>query len=251
MIRRQDVTTKNNVRQFDTDVRQTGSYAYTAERLSARLANIRISDCIARSYDFSGRRVLDLGCGDGTYSLEFPALGATEVVGVDPAIAAIDAASSKAQMMGLDSMVKFKVGNIYALESYLADNFDCVVLRGVLHHLSDPARAISGLAAFEGTIVVLEPNGMNPVVKLLEKYSRYHIDHEERSFTAALVRNWLTAAGFRVQFCKVFNLVPFFCPNWMVKVLRIVEPVIERLPLVRDIACGQNIIVAYKNGQSP
>jgi 2-polyprenyl-3-methyl-5-hydroxy-6-metoxy-1,4-benzoquinol methylase len=245
----QEVTTKNNVSQFDSDVRKTGSYAYTAERLSARLANLRISDCIARSYNFSGKTVLDLGCGDGAYTLEFPALGVKQVVGVDPAVAAIEAASAKAQKLGLDAMVKFYVGNIYELESFLADNiYDCIVLRGVLHHLSDPARAISGLATFNGTIIVLEPNGINPVLKLLEKYSRYHIAHEERSFTAALIRSWLTATGFNVHFSKVFNLVPFFCPDWMVKVLRIVEPLIERLPLIRDIACGQNIIVAHKIG---
>jgi 2-polyprenyl-3-methyl-5-hydroxy-6-metoxy-1,4-benzoquinol methylase len=101
--------------------------------------------------------------------------------------------------LGLDATVKFEVGNIYALESFIADKrFDCIVLRGVLHHLPDPARAIAGLAAFGGTIIVLEPNGNNPVLKLLEKYSRYHIEHEERSFTPALIRSWLVAAGFRV-----------------------------------------------------
>jgi 2-polyprenyl-3-methyl-5-hydroxy-6-metoxy-1,4-benzoquinol methylase len=44
--------------------------AYTAES-SAQLANARISQSIAESYDFSGKRILDLGCGDGTYTLEF------------------------------------------------------------------------------------------------------------------------------------------------------------------------------------
>lgn len=247
MTQEQDITIKKNVSQFDEDVRQTASYAYTTERLSARLANSRISKCIATSFDFTGKTVLDLGCGDGTYTLEFPALGVKEVVGVDPAAVAIEAANAKAHKLGIDPTAKFEVGNIYALESYLADNrFDCIVLRGVLHHLPDPARAIAGLAGFSGTIVVLEPNGSNPVLKLLEKYSRYHIEHEERSFTPALIRSWLTAAGFQVYSSKVLNLVPMFCPGWMAKMLRVVEPIVECLPLVRDIACGQSIIVANK-----
>lgn len=247
MIQDHDITVKKNVSQFNEDVQQTGSYAYTVERLSASLVNTRFSECIAKAFDFAGRTVLDLGCGDGTYTLEFPRLGVKEVLGVDPAGVAIEAANAKARKLGLDATVKFEVGNIYALEPYITGNrFDCIVLRGVLHHLPDPARAIAGLATFGGTIVVLEPNGNNPVLKLLEKYSRYHIMHEERSFAPVLIHSWLTAAGFRVCSSKVFNLVPMFCPDRMAKVLRIVGPIVERLPLVRDVACGQSIIVAQR-----
>lgn len=247
MIQEKDITVKKNVSQFDEDVRQKGSYAYTIDRLSARIVNTRFSECIANSYDFSGKTVLDLGCGDGTYTLEFPALGVKEVVGVDPASEAIEAAKAKALKLGLDVTVKFKIGNIYSLEPFLLYNrFDCIVLRGVLHHLPDPARAISGLANFDGTIVVLEPNGNNPVLKLLEKFSHYHILHEERSFTPVLIYSWLTAAGFRIYSSKMLNLVPMFCPDWMAKALNFVGPMIERLPLVRDVICGQSIIVARK-----
>ncbi|MEH6627070.1 MAG: class I SAM-dependent methyltransferase [Motiliproteus sp.] len=242
-----DVTTKKNVSQFDEDVRNTGSYAYTAERLSARFANTCISDSISQAYDFSGKTVLDLGCGDGAYTLEFPSLGVKEVVGVDPASVAIEAANATAQKLGLETAVKFEVGNIYALESYLADDrFDCIVLRGVLHHLPDPARAIACLASFGGTIVILEPNGNNPVLKLLEKYSRYHIEHEERSFTPGVIRSWLETAEFSVSSSKLINLVPMFCPDWMAKVLRVVGPIVEAFPLVRNISCGQIVIVARK-----
>lgn len=247
MIKEQDVIIKKNVSQFDDDVRQTGSYAYTAERLSARIANSRFSECIAKSFDFKGKAVLDLGCGDGTYTLEFSALGVNEILGVDPAGVAIEAANVKARERGLDATVKFEIGNIYALEHYLADKrFDCIVLRGVLHHLPDPVRAINSLARFGGTIVVLEPNGNNPVLKLLEKYSRYHIEHEERSFSPSTIQSWLTAAGFQVCSNKVFNLVPMFCPDWMATVLQAIGPTIERIPLLRDIACGQSIIVARR-----
>ena len=242
-----DVTTKENVSKFNEDVRQTGSYAYTSERLSARFANGRISKCIGDSFDFKDKTVLDLGCGDGTYTLEFVSFGVKKAVGIDPARVAVESANGKSRKLGLDATVKFEVGNIYALQSYLADNhFDCIVLRGVLHHLPDPARAISGLGNFTGTVIVLEPNGNNPLLKILEKFSRYHIDHEERSFSPSLIRSWLTDTGLHVHSCKVLNLVPFFCPNWMAKGLRIIEPIVEALPLVRVMACGQSIIVAQR-----
>jgi 2-polyprenyl-3-methyl-5-hydroxy-6-metoxy-1,4-benzoquinol methylase len=238
---------KRNVRRFDEDVREQGAYTYTGDRLSARLANSRISRSIAESFDFRGASVLDLGCGDGAYTVEFAALGVREVVGLDPAAVAIDAARTRAQALGVADTVRFEVGNIYDLDEHLASGrFDCIVIRGVLHHLPDPARALAGLAAFEGTMVILEPNGNNPVLKLLERFSRYHIDHEERSFRPALICNWITAAGLSVRSCSMLNLVPFFCPDSIAKVLRAVEPIVERVPLLRDIACGQSIIVARR-----
>lgn len=238
---------KKNVQRFDEDVRDSGSYAYTGDRLSARLANERISRSIAGAFDFRDARVLDLGCGDGAYTVEFANLGVRQIVGLDPAHVAIDAARIRAETLGLADKVSFEVGNIYALEKHLVPGrFDCIVIRGVLHHLPDPARALAGLSAFKGTVIVLEPNGNNPVLKLLERFSRYHIEHEERSFRPGLIRDWLTAAGLSIHSSRVLNLVPFFCPDSMAKVLRTAEPLIERIPLLRDIACGQSIIVARK-----
>jgi 2-polyprenyl-3-methyl-5-hydroxy-6-metoxy-1,4-benzoquinol methylase len=239
--------TKHNVRRFDSDVLETGSYVYTAERLSARTANARISRSVAEAFDFSGKIVLDVGCGDGAYTTEFPKLGTLRVLGVDPAAAAVEAAAARSKLMMLNDDVRFAVGNIYSLDSFLSeDRFDCIVVRGVLHHLPDPERAIAGLSSFDGTVVIVEPNGNNPVLKILERYSKYHVEHEERSFSPMLIRQWLRKAGFDDLQTKMINLVPFFCPDWMVSPLQHAERVAERLPLVRDVSCGQSVIVARK-----
>ena len=238
---------KQNVHRFDKDVRDTGGYAYTGDRLSARLANARISRGIFESFDFSGAAVLDLGCGDGAYTVDFATIGARQVVGIDPAEGAIEAARDRARALGVSDIVTFEVGDIYTLDEYLAPGrFDCIVIRGVLHHLPDPARALAGLSAFRGTVVVLEPNGNNPVLKLLERFSRYHVEHEERSFRPGQISNWLTAAGFTMRSSGVINLVPMFCPDMMAKVCRCVEPIVEGIPFIRDIACGQRIMVAIR-----
>lgn len=241
------LSTKDNVRRFDEDVRDQGAYAYTGDRLSAQLANARISRSIAESFDFRGASVLDLGCGDGAYSVEFAALGVRQIVGVDPAAAAIEAARARAQTLGVADTVLFEVGNIYDLADYLVPGrFNCIVIRGVLHHLPDPARALAGLAAFDGTVVVLEPNGNNPVLKLLERLSRYHVEHEERSFSPRAIRSWLTDAGLPVRSCCVLNLVPFFCPDMLSRVLGKATPLIEGIPLLREVACGQVVITARR-----
>lgn len=240
-------TTKKNVSQFNKDVRVTGSYAYTADKLSAVLANGRMTAAIAEAYPFANKRVLDLGCGDGTYSVEFAGLGVASVLGIDPAAAAIEAAVARARTLGVDDRVRFAVGNIYELGSLLDEGgFDVIVLRGVLHHLPDPGRAIAGLADFKGAILVLEPNGLNPVLKLLERFSRYHVEHEERSFLPGTIRSWLKSAGYRIQRSSVINIIPFFCPDWMARMLDRLGPFVERFPVVRSVACGQSVILAIR-----
>lgn len=238
---------KQNVHRFGADVTAAGSYLYTAERRSARAANARLSSSISDIYDFRGKSVLDIGCGDGAYTVEFPALGVRRIVGIDPAAAAVAAANLRAASQGVSDTASFEVGNIYNLGKHLiAQDIDCIVLRGVLHHLPDPARAIAGLADFNGAILIVEPNGANPILKLIEKYSRYHVEHEERSFAPSLIRRWLHRTGFRVEESQLVNLVPFFCPDWAVAPLQWAEWPVERLPLVRDIACGQSVMLATK-----
>jgi 2-polyprenyl-3-methyl-5-hydroxy-6-metoxy-1,4-benzoquinol methylase len=238
---------KDNVSRFDEDVRRTGSYAYTAEKISSQYANARISRSIAASFPFAGKKVLDLGCGDGTYSLEFHALGASEVLGIDPAEVAVNAANERAEEAGIRGAVSFEVGNIYALEEQLGSKkFDCVILRGVLHHLPDPAKAISAIAPLVNKLIILEPNGYNPVLKLLERFSRYHVEHEERSFLPSTIKSWINEAGLKVESVEHLNLVPMFCPDWMANACKAIEPVVERIPVLREIGCGQCIIVATK-----
>ncbi|ADP19602.1 methyltransferase domain protein 11 [Achromobacter xylosoxidans A8] len=240
-------TVKDNVARFDEDVRRTGSYAYTAEKLSAKYANRRISESISSSYDFKGKRVLDLGCGDGTYSVEFIAHGAQLVLGIDPASMAVESANKRSHEMDIADKVSFEVGNIYDLGPLLGDRqFDVVVLRGVLHHLPDPKKAIDCVSSIAPTLVILEPNGYNPVLKLLERFSRYHIEHEERSFSGATLKGWATSAGMTVRKVEYTNLVPMFCPDWMARLCKGLEGIVERLPLVREIGCGQCTIVATR-----
>ena len=240
-------TIKENVSRFDDDVRNTGSYMYTSEKLSSKYANSRISKAIEQCYSFAGKKVLDIGCGDGTYTLEFLSLEVKEILGIDPAEAAVKIANEKANNFGVDDVVKFEVGNIYHLQEQLGNRkFDCIVLRGVLHHLPDAAEAIRCVSLISDNIVILEPNGYNPVLKLLEKFSRYHIEHEEKSFFSSTLQSWCKEADLKINSSQMINLVPMFCPDWLAKGCKIVEPLVEAIPLLRTVSCGQNIIVANR-----
>jgi SAM-dependent methyltransferase len=236
--------TKANVAAFSRDVTEDGSYAYTKNHLSALLANKRISEAFAALYPAVGKRLLDLGCGDGTYSLELARAGAEYVLGVDPSEAAVATASAKAAAGGLAAKVGFCLGNIYDLA--ITEHFDCLVLRGVLHHLPNPGKALRAAAPLADNILIMEPNGLNPVVKIIEKTSRYHREHEEQSFSLSCIRAWLEAAGFRQCVCRHVNLVPMFCPDWLARVCKTLEPIVETLPIIRNITCGQYIILGLK-----
>ncbi|GHS95535.1 hypothetical protein AGMMS50276_11560 [Synergistales bacterium] len=137
------------------------------------------------------------------------------------------------------------VGDIYNLN--VDKRFDVALLTGVLHHLSDPERAIKAIASLRvDKIIICEPNGWNPVLKLIERFSSYHVAHEEQSFTLETVKSWCKVAGLSIEATKYLNLVPLFCPDWMAKICKFFEPLVEALPLIRTVCCGQFIVVARK-----
>jgi hypothetical protein len=80
----------------------------------------------------------------------------------------------------------------------------------------------------------------------LEKVSTYHVEHEEQSFAPATLRRWCFRAGFASVSVQYLNLVPYFCPNWMARLGRLIGPVAERIPLLRQLCCGQCLIVAKR-----
>jgi len=238
----------NSIGQFNKDVASHGSYIYNEGRLSSELASRRTNDEIEKNCSFEGKKILDLGCGDGRYSFylasKFPV---KYVVGIDPADEVIRMNIEKTKSLGLGDKVSFQVGDVYNLE--IGDHFDLVVMRWMMHHLPDPELAIKKAAPLGDMLIIVDPNGWNPVLKYNEHFSKYHIEHGEKSFVLKNVVKWLDRAGYDVRFKKYINLVPMFCPDWMAKICKIFEPIAETIPLVRNICCGQFIIVAEaRNG---
>jgi SAM-dependent methyltransferase len=239
---------KKNVSQFDQDVATGGGYQYTGNKLSSFLANKRMSDSIKSFYNFSNLNVLDCGCGDGKYTKDYMEFGAASVLGLDPAEKAIESASKANN----DENITFAVGDVYSLNTNNEIKnrnqlYDIAVLRGVLHHVSDQSLAVKSVAQVSNAILILEPNGNNPVLKIIEKVSKYHIEHEEQSFTLKQIKKWLKDAGYSQVKHKYINLVPFFCPDWFAKLANFLTPLVERIPILRVLLCGQVTIVATKN----
>ena len=86
-------------------------------------------------------RILDVGCGPGTITLDLARMTAAGyVVGVDRSDAVIREARAVARQADVTN-VEFLVGDVYALE-HDADAFDVVHAHQVLQHLSDPVAAL-------------------------------------------------------------------------------------------------------------
>lgn len=229
------MTGKDDVDQFAADVAANQGYLYTTNaRLSSRLANRRLTEAIFDVADFVGRRVVDIGCGDGTYTHELADLGQVGAIhGIDPAEEAVRVARSKAGPSG----ATFAVGSAYALP-YGRDSFDVAVLRGVLHHMGRPVDALREALRVASTAVVVEPNGYNPALKVLERCSSYHVEHGEKSYAPRTLDRWVAGVAGTVEARRWAGFVPMFCPDWMARVTKLVEPVVEAVPVVRHVACA-------------
>jgi SAM-dependent methyltransferase len=103
-----------------------------------------------------GSRILDVGCGPGTITVDLARLAsAGSVVGIDRSEAVIDEARAAAGQAGLRN-VEFAVGDLYSLD-HEAGTFDVVHAHQVLQHLSDPVAALREMArvcAPEGLVAV-------------------------------------------------------------------------------------------------
>jgi len=232
---------EKNIDRFNQDVSESGGYAYTgSERYSSRVANGRLSETVTQMVCIKGKTLIDIGCGDGTYTLELMPLQPKAILGVDAAENAIQAARRKAGELSRgagDPIIDFSVLDVYKL-SQLSRTFDVAVVRGLLHHLYDPEAAIRSIAGIAKEIVVIEPNGYNPILKVIERFSAYHVAHEEKSYAPHRLEAWFLASGAHVEKGFYAGFVPMFCPEGMARVLKKLEPWVERTPGLRALGCA-------------
>ena len=220
---------------FNDDAVENQGYYYTTNiALSSKFAGRRMTDITLESLEIKAKNILDIGCGDGTHTIELDMYGKPkQIVAGDIADKAIQVARNKSTGRN----IHYIINSAYELP-FQAKSFDIAILRATLHHMDDPKKAIQEALRVANVIWVIEPNGYNPGLKFNEKFNTYHITHQEKSYAPHALDQWVDQLGGQVIRRKWAGFVPMFCPDWMARLTKWLEPLVERFPVINKIGCA-------------
>lgn len=197
---------------------------------------------------WTGRRVLEVGCGIGTDTMNFARAGAN-VTAVDLSGESLRLAEERARVMGVHQQVEFVQANAEELASVLGERtYDLVYSFGVVHHTPHPERALAQMRA------LTEPGGTLRLMvyhrrswKVLAVVARdggrfWRADeliamHSEAqtgcpvtyAYTRRQARELVERAGFRVRTLRVDHVFPYRIRDY-VEYRYVKEPYFRLLP---------------------
>jgi ubiquinone/menaquinone biosynthesis C-methylase UbiE len=146
-----------------------------------------------------GARVIDLGCGSGTFTALLARAG-FDCVGLDISAKLVAVGRRK------HPQIEFVAGDIERLP-FPAASFDGALLSGVVHHFPDPSPCAAEtfrLLRPRGRFLAFDPNRMNPFMWLYRDraspfYSSVGVTENERPVLAREVAAVFERAGFAVS----------------------------------------------------
>ena len=151
-------------------------------------------------YDqFSGKKALDIGCGNG-YVLSRYAKEGADVYGIDITSTAIEISMKRFKLMNLTG--QFQQANMQELP-FPDGTFDCVSCMGVAHHTPDPEKSVREMHR------VLKPGGRLDFDGLPPKFGFFRVgflspkpcfkgkasDNSSTRWTARVTRRATSIAG--------------------------------------------------------
>jgi len=97
---------------------------------------------------WNGKKVLEIGCGIGTDTINFARNGAL-VTAVDVSEKSIELAKKRAEVFGVEDQIKFFCGNAEELSTLIpAGQYDLIYSFGVIHHTPHPEKVLEEIRAF-------------------------------------------------------------------------------------------------------
>lgn len=141
-------------------------------KLRENIESISYSYALHEYKDFLGKKVLDVGSGNGYVLSKYAAEGA-EVFGIDITQAGIDLCKKRFEYLQING--NFQVAD--AQDIPFPDNtFDCVCSMGVLHHVPDTQKALDEIYR------VLKPGGRLIVMFYHRNSAKYQFMYRMRSW---------------------------------------------------------------------
>ena len=197
------------------------------------------------SHAHRGQKVLELGCGTGYFTQSLAATGA-QITAIDISAELLEVARRGCNYTN----VTFDIQNAYAL-TYPDETFDSIVGSSVLHHLEiNPAlREIHRVLKKGGAIYFTEPNMMNPQIAVQKNVpaikKRLGDSPDETAFFRGPLKRRLKRVGFHAIRIEPFDFLHPKIPRGSIRVIEEVGRVLEKIPLLREIA-GSLYIRAVK-----
>ncbi len=169
-------------------------------------------DTITRTY-LKNKDVLEIGCSKGDYLLSVSDLAAS-ITGIDISPEAIKSASDSAKKKGVKKF-DFRHGDAHKT-SFKDKSFDVVLAQGVLHHLDLAliTPEIQRVLRENGTLIIIEPLGTNPLFKLYRYLTPKARTVDEKPFSLRdlkFINSMFRAERYR--FCGFFSLFAAFFPD--------------------------------------
>jgi ubiquinone/menaquinone biosynthesis C-methylase UbiE len=95
-----------------------------------------------------GKRVLEIGCGIGTDTINFARVGA-RVTSVDLSEESLEIARQRVKVYGLENQVRFFCGNAEELSGFVPiEPYDLIYSFGVIHHTPHPERVLEEMRQY-------------------------------------------------------------------------------------------------------
>jgi SAM-dependent methyltransferase len=185
---------------------------------------------------WTGRRVLEIGCGLGTETMNFARAGA-RVTAVDLSSRSLELARQRAEVFGLQNRITFIEADVERLAEFVEPSpYDLVYSFGVIHHTPHPGRALEQIRRyFVGpnttfkmmvyyrwawkvlAILVREAHGAfwkldEAVARNSEAQTGCPVTY---TYTRRSVRELLERSGFAVEDVFVDHIFPYRVPDYV------------------------------------
>jgi ubiquinone/menaquinone biosynthesis C-methylase UbiE len=160
----------------------------------------------------NGKKVLEYGCGTGSFSFDLAEKDAI-VYGIDISEVAIDEAKKTAASKVFKDNLNFSVMNAENLK-YENDFFDRICGNSILHHLElkTSLKELTRVIKKGGNAVFIEPLGHNPFINMYRKLTpklRSDDEHPLKSEDLKLFREYFSKVNISYFHLTTLLAVPF------------------------------------------
>lgn len=235
---------------FDSMARAKGIvwWGHTTKAGQRRLAR-KAKMAVERAGIASDSKILEIGCGSGDFTRHLSQAVSAPITAVDISPELVIMAREKINL----SNVSFAVADVTRLP-FPDGFFDAVLGNSILHHLNlkETLPEIRRVLKEGGRLCVSEPNMLNPQV-LIEKNIKFvgrvlQNSPDETAFLRWRLKSLLAKHGFSDIKITPFDFLHPLTPNCCVRVVSLLSRLLERIPLIRELA-GSLIIYGVKSTQ--